>query len=108
MNIFDEALKSLDEAMEYEQGNSNKGREVVRTLKPIIPLKEYSGEDIKRIREAYNYTQSYSGNIISLTPLHEVAKDECPLLGLTAGSSLTVDKFLAMTREDKILEGLES
>ena len=49
-----------------------------------------------------------TGNIISLTPLNEVTKDECPLLGLTAGSSLTVDKFLAMTREDKILEGLES
>ncbi|MCL1862834.1 MAG: hypothetical protein FWF78_04635 [Defluviitaleaceae bacterium] len=49
-----------------------------------------------------------TGNVISLTPLSEVTKDECPLLGLTAGSSLTVDKFLAMTREDKILEGLES
>jgi len=48
------------------------------------------------------------GNVISLTPLGEVTKDECPLLGLTAGSSLTVDKFLAMTREDKVLEGLES
>jgi len=34
--------------------------------------------------------------------LREAAEDECPLLGLTAGSSLTVDKFLAMTREDKI------
>ncbi|MCL2202860.1 MAG: hypothetical protein FWB88_02830, partial [Defluviitaleaceae bacterium] len=33
-----------------------------------------------------------TGNIISLTPLHEVTKDECPLLGLTAGSRLTVDK----------------
>jgi len=49
-----------------------------------------------------------SGNVISLTPFNEVTKDECPLLGLTAGSSLTVDKFLAMTREDKILEGLDS
>jgi len=49
-----------------------------------------------------------TGNIISLIPLNEVTNDECPLLGLTAGSSLTVDKFLAMTREDKILEGLES
>ena len=49
-----------------------------------------------------------TGNVISLTPLREVTKDECPLLGLTAGSRLTVDKFLAMTREDKILEGSES
>jgi len=49
-----------------------------------------------------------TGNIISLTPIREVTKGECPLLGLTAGSRLTVDKFLAMTREDKLLEGLES
>ena len=48
-----------------------------------------------------------TGNVISLIPFLEVTKDECPLLGLTAGSSLTVDKFLAMTREDKVLEGLE-
>ena len=49
-----------------------------------------------------------TGNVISLTPFREVTKDECPLLGLTAGSRLTVDKFLAMTREDKILEGRDS
>ena len=49
-----------------------------------------------------------TGNVISIIPLNDVTKDECPLLGLAAGSSLTVDKFLAMTREDKILEGLES
>jgi hypothetical protein len=45
--------------------------------------------------------------IISLIPLREVTKDECPLLGLAAGSSLTVEKFLEMTREDRILEGLD-
>ena len=42
--------------------------------------------------------------IISLIPVCETANNECPLLGLTAGSSLTVDKFLAMSREDKVLE----
>jgi len=50
--------------------------------------------------------RQYDG-IISLIPLQEVTKDECPLLGIAADSSLTVEKFLAMTREDKILEGLE-
>ena len=49
-----------------------------------------------------------TGNVISLIPLDEVTDDECPLLGLTSGSSLTVEKFLAMTREDKTLERLES
>jgi len=48
-----------------------------------------------------------TGNVISLIPFREVTKDECPLLGIAAGSTLTVDKFLAMTQEDKLLEGLE-
>ena len=47
-----------------------------------------------------------SDGIIRLIPLHETTKSECPLLGLAADSELTVDKFLAMTREDKVLEGL--
>ncbi|MCL1877292.1 MAG: helix-turn-helix domain-containing protein [Defluviitaleaceae bacterium] len=67
MNVFDEALKSLDEAIEYEQGNSSKGREAVRILKPVTPLREYTGEDIKRIREAYNYTQSYFGALLGVS-----------------------------------------
>jgi len=45
--------------------------------------------------------------VISLIPFLEVTQDECPLLGIAADSTLTVDKFLAMTREDKLLEGLE-
>ena len=45
--------------------------------------------------------------IISLIPYHVILKDECPLLGIAADSNLTVEKFLAMTREDKFLEELE-
>ena len=63
-----------------------------KTLLEMIPTKKV------KLRQ--------SDGIISLIPLHEVTKDECPLLGLAADSSLTVEKFLAMTREDKALEGL--
>jgi len=45
--------------------------------------------------------------IISLIPFREVTKKECPLLGIAADSTLTVEKFLAMTREDRVLEGLD-
>jgi putative transcriptional regulator len=67
MNVFDEALKSLDEAIEYERGDSSKGREVVRVLKPVAPLREYTGEDIRRIREAHKYTQSYFGELLGVS-----------------------------------------
>ena len=39
--------------------------------------------------------------IISLIPFQEITKDECPLLGIAIDSNLTVEKFLAMTQEDK-------
>jgi hypothetical protein len=48
-----------------------------------------------------------SDGIISLIPFREATRDECPLLGIAADSTLTVDKFLAMTQEDKLLEGLK-
>jgi len=38
--------------------------------------------------------------VISLTPIEET-KDDCPLRGLAADSNLTVDKFLAMTHDEK-------
>lgn len=34
-NIFDEAIKALGEAIEYEKGNQKKGHSVVRELKTI-------------------------------------------------------------------------
>jgi len=46
--------------------------------------------------------------VISLIPLREYTQEECPLLGIAKDSPLTVEKFLAMTREDRILEGLDS
>jgi putative transcriptional regulator len=67
MNVFDEALKSLQEAIDYERGDSSKGRSVIKELKPVVPLKEYSGEDIRRIRESHNYTQSYFGALLGVS-----------------------------------------
>ena len=67
MDIFDEALVSLQEALDYERGDSSKGRLLLRDLKPVAPLKEYSGEDIRRIRESNNYTQSYLGALLGVS-----------------------------------------
>ncbi|MEY8320336.1 hypothetical protein AAK894_04545 [Lachnospiraceae bacterium 46-61] len=39
-NIFDEAIKALEEAIEYEKGNQNKGYSVFRELKPITSEKK--------------------------------------------------------------------
>ena len=44
-----------------------------------------------------------NNGIISLTPIVEVKKG-CPFRGIASDSSLTVDKFFAISREDKELE----
>jgi putative transcriptional regulator len=67
VNVFDEALKSLGEVLEYTKGDAGKARSNVRELKPVLPLKKYSGEDIKRIREANSYTQSYFGELLGVS-----------------------------------------
>jgi len=48
----------------------------------------------------------YYDGVISLTPIQEDTNGKCPLLGIASDSDLTVEQFLSMTREDKILEGL--
>ena len=67
MNIFDEALISLQEALEYERGDTSMGHSVIRELKSIAPLKEYSSDDIRRIRENNNYTQAYFGALLGVS-----------------------------------------
>jgi len=44
-----------------------------------------------------------NNGIISLTPVVETTR-RCPLRGLASDSTLTVDNFLTMSREDKELE----
>ena len=41
-----------------------------------------------------------ANGVISLTPILEI-KGNCPLRGLAADSKLTVEKFLAMTHDEK-------
>jgi len=42
-------------------------------------------------------------NVVTIEPVNENSFD-CPLFGIAAGSKLTVEKFLAITLEDKELE----
>lgn len=57
-------------------------------------------ELLYRMIPAERVKVSETNGIISLTPIME-AQGGCPLRGLAAESSLTVDKFLAMTHDEK-------
>ena len=60
-------------------------------------------EPLFRMVRTEKFKVSESNGIINLTPILEV-KSGCPLRGIASASDLTVDKFLAMKRNDKELE----
>jgi hypothetical protein len=60
-------------------------------------------EPLSRMIRTEKVKVSEVNGIINLTPIAETKRD-CPLRGIAADSTLTVDKFLAMTHEDKELE----
>jgi len=57
-------------------------------------------EPLYRMIRTEKVKVSEANGIISLTPILEV-QNGCPLRGLAADSSLTVDTFLAMTHDEK-------
>ena len=56
-------------------------------------------EPLFRLIRAEKVKVNESNGVISLIPIAE-SKTDCPLRGLAADSSLTVDKFLAMTHDE--------
>ena len=57
-------------------------------------------EPLFRLISTERIKVSEVNGIINLIPIIE-SKSDCPLRGLAADSSLTVDKFLAMTHDEK-------
>jgi len=58
------------------------------------------------IRSEEVKVREYSGEV-HLIPINEqVTTSDCPLLGLYPDSKVTVDKHLAWSRENKVLEEL--
>jgi len=60
-------------------------------------------EPLYRLIRSEKVKVNESNGVFNLIPILDI-NDDCPLLGIAADSSLTVEKFLAMTREDKELE----
>ena len=60
-------------------------------------------EPLYRLINARRVKVNEVNGIVSLTPIME-AKGDCPLRGLAADSNLTVDKFLAMTHDEKEMD----
>jgi len=59
-------------------------------------------EPLFRLISSEKVKVNEANGIINLVPILEI-NDDCPLRGIAADSKLTVDKFLAMTHDEKEL-----
>lgn len=60
-------------------------------------------EPLYRLIRSEKVKVNENNGVFSLIPILDI-KDDCPLLGIAADSNLTVEKLLAMTREDEEIE----
>ncbi|MDR2903340.1 MAG: helix-turn-helix domain-containing protein [Clostridiales bacterium] len=65
--IFNDTLQSLQDALAYIKGDKTKGRSKTVTIPDVVPVKEFSKEDIKRIRTARKMTQRIFAEIIGVS-----------------------------------------
>jgi len=61
-------------------------------------------EPLLRLIHTEKVKVNEANGVINLVPVTD-SKNDCPLRGLAAGSSLTVDKILAMTHDEKEMQG---
>jgi putative transcriptional regulator len=64
MSIFDSVSKGLNEAINYEKGNTDGIRKRVVT---VIPVPQYKGIEIKKIREELKITQANFAELMGVS-----------------------------------------
>jgi putative transcriptional regulator len=99
-NLGQALVKSLEQAIEFEQGNKTRARTVIRE----IPTPDYAAKDIVRVRSTYKLSQRGLALALNVSPrtveAWEAGKNR------PAGSSL---KLLYLLETDKnILKKLVS
>lgn len=64
-NIYDETLAELKA---YNQGDKSRiARVRTREYTPVTPIKAFTGEEIKNVRERNNFSQSYFGDFLGVS-----------------------------------------
>jgi putative transcriptional regulator len=64
MSIFDSISKGLNEAVDYERGNTNGVRKRVIT---VIPVPQYKGIEIRKIRDNLKITQASFAELMGVS-----------------------------------------
>lgn len=94
--LFDDLKEGIQEAIDFEKGNG-KAKTVTFMIEPV---KKYSNEDIKRIRNKAGMTQSVFANYMGVSPKTVEAWE----LGRThpTGPAYRLLDILAENKEDTL------
>lgn len=65
--IFNDTMQGLSEALAYTQGDKTKGRSRFVSVPDILPLKEYSNEEIRQIRIEKQMTQKTFADVLGVS-----------------------------------------
>lgn len=65
MSVYDSIIKGLNEAIEYEQGNNDIARVMIRST--VVPVPDIASSEIKNIRVSLNMTQRMFADIMGVS-----------------------------------------
>lgn len=68
MSTNKDTLQGLQEMLEYIKGDKTKGRSKTVQCPDIIPVKQYSKDDIKSLRTTHNLSQRTFAQVIGVSP----------------------------------------
>ena len=101
-NQFDSMLKGLTQAVEYAQGDETKGRSKNVEFKKleVVPLKDYSKEELKQIRLHNNLTQKNFADCLGVSQKTVESWER----GRNKPSGASIRMFQIMEKDIHILE----
>ena len=65
---FESIMEGLQQAIDFKNGDTSKGRVRLVEVPNIEPVTEYSKEKIKEIRQRINLPQKYFAELVGVTP----------------------------------------
>ena len=66
-DIFGDTLQGLQDALEYVKGDKTKGRSKIVVVPDVVPVKDFSKDDIRRIRTDHKMTQRIFAEIVGVS-----------------------------------------
>lgn len=66
-SYYESIMEGLQQAVDFEKGDTSKGRIRIVQTPDIEPLNEYSKEKIKELRQKVNLPQKYFAELLGVT-----------------------------------------